>query len=311
MRAKNIYTILIVALLLTACNRSEPDVLDTKVALNAEVEEMIQNETRSEIGGSDIHTSASVTGMKAAVWFSSTNGVYPESNPQSPTFLPYRANLTYDDGPTIVYTNPTSQEDPICYSVEDNSSVYCVSLYPQTGWTTNDDNTTATHIIDGKQDLMFAPQISGKLLDKMPKQTYSHLLPWVRFTVRAVNPESATNWGKITSVQLVDGKGTVTITLGTGAIAYSPLAQDGNIDVISAPFDLTVAIQDIGSTLCMPAEESYKLKIVTDKGYEKELTINQKFEAGKLYLVNLYFNSLNDINAVCSLVPWNEENVIL
>lgn len=281
---------------------------DTKVALNAVVQEMLQYETRS-IVGTDIYVGTATAGMKAAVWFSSEAGVYPPSNPISPTFVPYRANLTYDNGATIIYTKPDVMEDPVSYVVEGDDRVYCVGLYPQTGWTTNSANTIATHTIDGKQDLMFAPQKSGSLLQKLEQQTYSHLLSWLRFTVRATDPESATDWGQVTSIQLVNAKGNLSITLGTGAVAYS--APTGNIEVLDASLNLTVAIQDIGSSLCLPSATGYKLKIITDKGSEKILDINGNFEAGKLYLVNLYFNSLDDINAVCSLVPWNEEDVIL
>ena len=304
---KYLYIIFFGALILVSCNNRGVEMPDTKVALNAIVEEMLQYETRS-IEGTDIHTTTSVAGMKAAVWFSASNGVYPPSNPQSPTFVPYRAELTYDAGSTIVYTQPDRKEDPVSYAVT-GDVLYCVGLYPYTGWTTNAENTKVTHAVDGKQDLMFAPQISGQLLAKMPKQTYSHLLPWVRFTIRAVDPESASDWGQITSIQLVNGKGNITIALGTGNITYD--RQGGNIEVLDAALNLTVAIQDIGSTLCLPSAEGYDLQITTTKGGVITLKIDKNFEAGKLYLVNLYFNSLNDINAVCSLVPWNEESVIL
>lgn len=307
MRRKCLYALLGVALIWASCSEQVLDMPDLRVALDAEVQEMVQQESRA-VSGVDIYTGTSGAGMKAAVWFSDTDGVYPESSPASPTFLPYRANLTYDEGATIVYTQPETSEDPVSYVVEGEDRVYCVGLYPQSGWTANDEKTVATHVVDGKQDLMFAVQQSGSMSDKIGKQTYRHLLPWVKFTVRATDPEAASDWGKVKNIQLVNAKGSVSITLGTGEVTYSSSSED--VEVLDAPLDLTVAIQDIGSALCMPSD-GYGLNIVTDKGEVKTLSLNLDFEAGKLYLVNLYFNPHNDINAVCSLVPWNEENVEL
>ena len=297
---------LCVVILLVSCNNQEPDMSDVRVSLNAEVQDMMRYETRAI---SDIYTGTSVAGMKAAVWFSDKSGVYPESAPTAPTFLPYRANLTYDEGATIVYTKSSTLEDPISYDLEGDSEIYCVGFYPQEGWATTDaTNKVATHVVDGTQDLMFASEKNGSLLNKLGKQEYEHLLPWVRFTVRATDPESATDWGKVTSIQLVGAKGSVNVTLGNGNVNYSE--RTGNIEVLDSELDLTVAIQDIGSRLCMPGDD-YKLKIITEKGGERELLITMNFEAGNLYLVNLYFNAFNDINAVCSLVPWNEEEIVL
>lgn len=309
---KCLYMLFGIALALVSCHEQDLEMSDSRVVLNAVAQAMDESSSRA-IAGVDIHKGTSVTGMQAAVWFSDQDGIYPGSNPQSPTFLPYRANLTYDEGSTIVYTN--GNDDPVSYVLEGEDKVYCVGLYPQSGWTAGGDNTTATHAVDGKQDLMFASQQSGTLLNKMGKQVYRHLLAWLKFTVRATDPEAMTDWGKITSIQLVDAKGNVTVTLGSGAVNYS--ASQQNIEVLDASMDLGVYIQDLGSALCIPKEQ-YTLKVVTEKKAETTLTIKfeesgqvKPMEAGKLYLVNLYFNLNNEINAVCSLVPWNEEEVEL
>ena len=314
MKRECLYVLMGMSLMLASCHEEEAVQSDLRVMLNAGVQEMVQQGARS-VDGVDIHKGTSVANMNAAVWFSGEDGVYPESNPALPTFLPYRANLTYEEGATIVYTNSTALEDPVSYVVEGEEKVYCVGLYPQTGWTaiTDDEGkTVATHAVDGKQDLMFAAQQWGTLDRKLGKQTYRHLLSWLKFTVRATAPEAAEDWGKVTSVKLVDAKGNVSITLGTGEVKFSTGA-DNDMEALDAPFDLAVAIKDIGSSLCMPAEK-YQLQITTEKGKEKILDLSvgsEGFKAGCLYLVNLYFNPHNDINAVCSLVPMNEENVDL
>lgn len=308
MKERCLYILFMMPFILGACDKPALDMPDSKLSLDAVVQEMVQYKTRA-VSGVDIYAGTSVAGMQSAVWLSEHDGVYPPSNPVSPTFLPYRANLTYEEGSTIVYTNTDAMQDPVSYVVEGDKRVYCVGLYPQEGWTTNNDYKIATHVVDGKQDLMFATQESGSLLEKMGRQTYRHLLSWVRFTVRATDPDVATDWGRVTSVQMLDARGYVNITLGTGDIQYSSLSE--NVDVLDSPLDLTVAIQDIGSALCIPSTAGYKLKIVTNKGEEKILSLDTDFKAGELYLVNLYFNPRNDINAVCSLVPWNEDNVVL
>lgn len=310
MGKKCLYTLLGMALALASCHEQELETSDSRVVLNAEAQEMYESNSRA-IQGVDIHKGTSVTGMKAAVWFSNQDGVYPEIAPSSPTFLPYRANLTYDEGSTIVYTNPTKNEDPVSYVVEGDDKVYCVGLYPQSGWMAGDNYTTATYEVDGKQDIMFASQQWGTLLNKMGKQVYRHLLTWLKFTVRATDTEAVRDWGEVTSIQLLDSKGSVTITLGTGVVSYSTTTEC--LEVLDAPINLGVYIQDIGSMLCVPAVQ-YKLKVFTvniPNGKEIVLDDLTSFEAGKLYLVNLYFNPNKEINAVCSLVPWNEEEVEL
>ena len=316
MKGKCLYVLMGMSLMLASCHEEEAVQSDLRVMLNAGVQEMVQQGARS-VDGVEIHKGTSVANMKAAVWFSDEDGVYPESNPASPTFLPYRANLTYEEGATIVYTNPTALEDPVSYVVEGEKKVYCVGLYPQTGWTavTSDEGKTiAAHADDGKQDLMFASQQWGTLDRKLEKQTYQHLFSWLKFTVRATAPEAAEDWGQVTSIKLLDAKGNVSITLGTGKVDYSLSTDtDNDMEVLDAPFDLAVAIKDIGSSLCMPAE-NYQLQIATEKGSVKTLDLSvasEGFKAGYLYLVNLYFNPHNDVNAVCSLVPMNEENVEL
>lgn len=312
MKSKYLYALFGMILSLASCHEQELEMSDSRVMLDAVAQEMDESSSRA-ITGVDIHKGTSVTGMQAAVWFSNQDGIYPESNPQSPTFLPYRANLTYDEGSTIIYTN--GNDDPVSYVLEGEDKVYCVGLYPQGGWTAGTDNKTAIHSVNGKQDLMFASQQSGTLLNKMGKQVYRHLLAWLKFTVRATDPEAMADWGKVKNIQLVDAMGNVTVTLGSGTVNYSALQE--NIEVLDAPMDLGVYIQDIGSALCIPKEQ-YTLKVVTEKKAETTLTIKfeesgqvKPMEAGKLYLVNLYFNLNNEINAVCSLVPWNEEEVEL
>ena len=318
---KNKYTLLGIIMVLMACEEQVLDMPDCRVSLEA-VAQKIDESTSRAIEGVDIHRGTSVVNMPAAVWFSNSDGVYPESSPVSPTFLPFRANLSYEEGSTIVYTRTAvdgKKEDPVSYVLEGADKVYCIGLYPQSEWVADAENKKVTHEVNGKQDLMFAPQQSGSLQQKIEKQTYQHLLAWLKFTIRANDQEAIADWGKINRIDLLDAKGTVTVTLGTGALSYEvSTSADNDMQVLDASIDLAVAIQDIGSALCIPAD-SYQLRIETEKKPETILTVEFKdasnavkpMLAGQLYLVNLYFNKNDEINAVCSLVPWNEENVDL
>ena len=308
MKRVYLYVLLIMGMMVSSCEEHMPDMPDLRMKLDAEIQEMAPHRSRA-IEDVDIRTGSLVTEMNATVWFSETSGVYPPNKPVAPTFLPYRANLTYDASSTIVYTEPDDKKNPISYDVEEESNIYCVGFYPQNGWTTNQANTIASHEVNGMQDLMFAKQQSGSLFNKMDKQVYEHLLVWLKFTICATGPDAVSDWGKIQSITLKGGKGNLEITLGSGEVSYTKL--EDVIDVLDSPTDLSVSIQDIGSALCIP-ENSYSLEIKMDKGTRNiELSGDSGFEKGRLYLVTLYFNPYNEINAVCSLVPWNEENVEL
>lgn len=311
-----------VALLMTtvvACEIVGPDVERGAISLIADVD---SHDSSPMVRGS-VYTGTSAVGMTASVWFSTTSGQYIDNQtPVAPTFLPYRATVKYESNPTTVYVNPATMENPLSYPTS-GDDVYCVGLYPQAGWSSSD-GKSVTHTIDGTTDLMFAEQISGSWQTPFTNQTYKHLLTWLKFEVRVTTSEAIRQWGTLKKMSIINSHNTVDITFpqtpgNKSVIDFVGAEQE--LIVMSGEQDLTITAENVGWLLCSPCTE-FKLKITTSEVENKEVMVSlydmegnkitdSQDAVGKLFIINLYFKSFNDIDATCSLIPWNEQNVDL
>lgn len=306
--------LLILSILFSSCVKTD-DITETDaICLRADVTSMAI--TRS--AGDYAYTGTSVAGMEAEVWFSNESGRYPANGSQTaPTFIPYRAKVKYEDAhPTTVYVNPESKTDALSYPVN-GDPVYCVGLYPAGNWT-SPDGTKAIHPIDGRSDIMYAPQLSGTWQNPLPVQHYFHKLTWLKVEGRATDPDAIDNWGKIQRISIVNRSSNIEITVSDGAVNFT--GDKKELAALETATGLSVTVQDMGSLLCMP-DTDYELKIVTEKS-TKTLSVTLKDESGKgltsaseamgkLFIINLYFTPVNEINASCVLIPWFEQEVEL
>lgn len=84
--------------------------------------------------------------------------------------------------------------------------VYFSALHPQTGWyvsgTSGSTDYKASFTFNGSQDVMFAPQTTGKYKDHNPELEFKHLLTYIRLSVYAENEEVSNAWGDITSIKI-------------------------------------------------------------------------------------------------------------
>jgi hypothetical protein len=74
-------------------------------------------------------------------------------------------------------------------------------------------------------------------------------------------------------------------------------------------YPLRITNTDLGEFMCVPAD-SYSFSIETANGLKARTTmsIDGGFKAGFQYVMVLYFNSLSDIDGVCTLSPWENQN---
>lgn len=84
--------------------------------------------------------------------------------------------------------------------------VYFSALHPQTGWyvsgTSGSTDYKASFTFNGSQDVMFAPQTTGKYKDHNPELEFKHLLTYIRLSVYAESEEVSNAWGDITSIKI-------------------------------------------------------------------------------------------------------------
>jgi len=278
----------------------------TPISLQAEVVGL-ESISRS----TEIVKGTSMIGKRAAVYFSLEDGIY-NHEPLAPTYLPFRTEVTYLEGSTTVYKDQENMLYPLTYPMTEDF-VYCVGLYPAMGWEISDDCSTVSRVLDGKTDLMFAPQIRGTWQAPLSSQVYQHLLTWVNVTIRAMSEDVEKYWGKLTSVQFVNPSSKISIKLGDGVVIGDTKPE--HLEMLTEQLPLKITIQDLGYVLCAPAN-TYKLLIKTEK-QQREVTVALKHldgsvftgdAKGKQFILNLYFYPFNVVEAESFLIPWNEQN---
>jgi hypothetical protein len=273
------------------------------------------------------------------LWFSLTKGNF-SANPKhdnlgetDPLFPCHTTiELANTDPKYVTYKNI-----PLVYPHPNNSgdkTVYCAGFYPQDNWETGEYGRYASHIINGSEDLMFAPIISGDWNNRLSTtedkiQRYEHLLTWIKINVCATTLETGRQWGSITKVE-VESADSVIIDLrnNNGTISYShsvqPVEGENQGHYITSFDDadgkeLSLISLPVGSIFCSPAT-NYNIKITMKDGISR--TVNVKLtdiengdflkkaedSRGKLFIINLYFKPFDIVEGKSSLYYWNNKN---
>lgn len=331
-RFKYIY---IMALLLVACNESGDEFLaGNEIAMSARIVENAETRALStyEILGK---VPSEEYPVNALLCFSEVSGIY-KHQPAAPSYLPCHTTISYtsanktypktfevnDGNGNIVDVSPR-------YPIGD--AAYCVGLHPATGWTFDDPNyKVASHAIDNTSDIMFAPEISGTYGTQFGAQTYTHLQAWLKIVLCAMTHEAIEMWGGIKSISLkgaanvnIDLAATITSESFIGANKKITYTGEKDIHVIteSDNYTLDILLKDAGSFFYIPLHDANgilaenTLKIVTENIGEREvkfkLTDKNGYEItniydaiGKLYILELHFQHIDQIKASCTLESW-------
>ena len=303
--------IIIIGLLLASCSgRLDNDPSrDSLIGVRAGVSRL-DLQTRATVeADAYLGTSPSVNPLDANVWFSVNSSTFGTGG-TAPTYLPCHSTASFtSDG----YTYP---DDALHYPT-DNTTVYCVGLYPQLGWGTADGGVTAYHSIDGVTDIMFAPSVSGTWNDPFedPLQ-FGHLLAWLKVCVYAHEYDAIAAWGAVTEVSIENPYTRATVTFSDGSIAYSEASQ--TLKIFEGATDLKVTSQQLGSIFCAPAT-SYNITVKTEnvpagRTVPVSLTKTDGITTptideirGYVYVLTLNFHTLSMIDAACTLEDWEDE----
>lgn len=321
MERKIIYITLLAAL--WSCSRID-DNSDRFIGLSAGVADM-EVSTRSAVTGTPYSGSvpSESNPLNASVWFSTVAGKYLH-NPAEPTYLPCRTTMTFE-GESMTYAdyddNPTDNSPAVSlkYPTSNETPVYCIGLYPASGWSTSD-GVEISHAITGAEDLMFADQITGTWNSHFPKQQYSHLLTWVKINFCAMTMEAARQWGGVTDIT-ISSKDELKIDLAEESNKVAYVGNDIEIKTFENAEGVLPSLTstEAGSVFCSPATQ-YTIKIktknypegkeipvtLTDLDYEPLTSLSEA--AGKLFIISLYFSPFNVIEGTCTLNYWNGQN---
>lgn len=319
MKKRNVIAICLLAGMFSACSEQLDVPVGGDIVLKASVDNL-EVATRTAVKASPyegIYPTVE-TPLEAAVWFSTTPDVYantPESDTE--THLPIRTTAKFEsDG----WTYPEKyNNDNLKYPIN-NNPVYCVGLYPQTGWSIDAEATrSVSYDIDGTTDLMFASQISGTWNTPFSAPlNFGHLQTWIKVCICATSEEAPDAWGKVTDIKiLTDDK--VTVRLADGTKTYSTTKKELDLIDTHIPLEITTTQISEEGVFCAPAT-SYTLMVTTEKQDPKEITITDLYNLsntkitnkndliGKLCVLTLYFNEFATINGVCTLEAWSNED---
>lgn len=333
-----IFVVCVVAL--SACSEHDEPLLPSTaddISLRAIVDEVKTTTRNAEDGAYTGQVPSANNNLETAVWFTLMPGSYPTTCPDSwsnemkalsaETNIPAHSTINFQSG-TATFPDSESESTKLKYPTS-GAEVYCVGLYPQTGWSvSNTDNfITASHTLDGNKDLMFAPEIVGSWNSHFLTQRYRHILTWLKILVCTTTPEAADYWGKLKKITINDIPKTVHVNLQEqennafslqDAVTYSNDKQPITILNNDEGIGMGITTQDVASVFCHPSK-TYSLNIECANASTKDLDIELKalsgvddkllnYPAGLQYILTLYFHPYNVVEGVCTLNAWDAQN---
>ncbi len=228
--------------------------------------------------------------LDVTVWASTTSGVYPNSGQNGNTgTVAIHTDAHFQSGDPQLLGEAIYPKAQV--GEETSKTVYFVGLHPlsnQTNsWTATNANKDAQFTFTGKEDVMFAPQISGTYgiaFDNSPQFHFYHLLTWLRISMVAYLGEDEENsttltendkklkreevsnaWGNITELTLKNQKNIITISnLGE--------ATSGNytshVTFASESSDVPCSLYHAGTDDVFPGTNGYAIPVnKTDAAY--------------------------------------------
>lgn len=284
-----------------SCTNDAPEMEQTdeasRIYLSAGIGEVVSSRTPYELTAPTTEHPLNVS-----VWATTDNtGKYPDSR------------LNGSNGTVAIHTQAHFQSGTpqllgeAIYPKADGQAaktVYFVGFHPQsTSWTASNENQSATFTFTGKEDVMFAPQISGAYntdFDASPRFNFYHLLTWLRIEMVAdkdeddiINKEAiAEAWGKITSLTIKSNNQVTVKSLGNGL--DNNLTFSGETDMkfyhtgtdTSFPKDagyaIPTALTEVAYVMCAPVQGAYQ-HTVDEKDVKKpEYTLHLTTEKREL-----------------------------
>lgn len=194
----------------------------------------------TEINGNQYEVPTMSQPLDVSVWASTTSGSFLNEGKDG------------SGGTVAIHTQAHFQSGApqllgqAIYPKNDNTPVYFVGFHPKSdAWTLLDGDNSASYTFTGKEDVMFAPQISGAYdtaYENSPTFYFRHLLTWLRIEMIAdMDEEDVENrkavaeaWGEIVSMT-ISSKNQVTVNnlseegFNSSNVIFSGEATDMNL----------------------------------------------------------------------------------
>lgn len=309
----------VAAVALASCtDRLDRAAEGARIGLRADIDG-VEVSTRATANPYEGTTPSSSNVLDASVWISKSSGVFANTGtPGNLATLPLHTEFQFNSS-GLVY--PLS--DVLLYP--ESETVYCVGLYPYSAsaWVNEDafgtaDNTKASHVINGSDDLMFAPQVSGTKASPISSSLdFTHQLTWLKINVIAEDADAISSWGNVTDITVTSPGNKLTVDLSAGTASCNATSTD--ITAFDSSAALKITSQQFGSIFCAPAT-GYNIKVTTaNSGGVKDLGSvalkqedgetnipNVAYAKGKMFVITLNFKNVYKIEATCTLTAWDD-----
>jgi len=207
----------------------------------------------------------------------STSGNFTVNNINTTTDLEILTSVFFESGENqLLRGNGVITNVIYPTSTTDVSPVKFIGLHPNAGWSFSSGatNSAPSYTFQGKEDLLYAPQVTGYYL--IPSSSYPclhfyHLLTWLRVEVY-VDEGAESSWGNITSMTLPSkttlnvniqsasvpeldvesGTGKVWFTGASSNINFWATGTDPEVAFGSTPYALTTTPTEVAYVLCEP-----------------------------------------------------------
>lgn len=216
--------------------------------------------------------------------------------------------------------------------------VFFTAFHPQSDWTFTD-NTSASLTFNGSQDVMFAPQVSGKYGNANPPVlNFNHLLTWLKLEISAESDDVATAWGPLKSITIESSENVsidLSKTFSANDVKFSDekvamnFYRKGSDEVFPDTEDgytMTTQVQEVGYVLCEPVQAivkdpyasgivrvpEYKITIVSQyRNVTVDVDLKDGAESyfgsntmGQQFTLNLMFKMGNTIAVSTGITDW-------
>lgn len=295
-----------------SCTNDAPEMEQTdeasRIYLSAGIGEVVSSRTPYELTAPTTEHPLNVS-----VWATTDNtGKYPDSG------------LNGSTGTVAIHTKAHFQSgtpqllgDAIYPKADGQAAktVYFVGFHPQsTSWTASNENQSATFTFTGKEDVMFAPQISGAYntaFDASPQFNFYHLLTWLRIEMVADKDENdilkkeaiAEAWGKIKELTISSNSQVTVNSLGqTYADAnetknelvdnltfsgetnmnFYHTGTDTSFPEDAGGYAIPTALTEVAYVMCAPVQGVYQYTVDAVDVKKPEYTLHLKTEKREL-----------------------------
>ena len=219
-------------------------------------------------------------------------------------------------------------------------TVYFTAMHPYAGWSFAD-NSSAQHTFDGTDDVMFAPQVTGKYGNQNPPTlNFQHLLTWIKMEIKADSEAVATAWGPLRSITITS-RNSISIDISkefdrndivfvndVNMTFYKTSSPEDIFPDATSGYNMTVASHEVAYVLCSPVIASrydtgaigelvripeYHIRIVSENRdvtipidlMDAEGSYADGSTMGKQFTLSLTFKMGNTIAVSTSVTDWS------